>query len=163
MPTIRLVRDYEGLLQIVYRRSTPHYDIRQKFEYHLQSDVPMPDDTYILIRGSDLPILVTTSTGITQTELFPVPDAMFVLMPRGTVQSKLLSTTIYASITDPLPWTRTVTIQSPNERTRHLPARVGDTRLLVDFPFNSYKVGNPSTITFQIDETLEELNRLANR
>lgn len=138
VPTVHLIRDYNGDLQIIYGISD--WAVWQTFGFHVQSDIPMPTDTYILVGRS------------------------LVHMPLGAVQSELMDYTIEVyPEREQLPKTGTITIQPPEKRADVLPKNAAEKLLLVGYSFNPYKVGNPASLTFEIDESLDELRRRANR
>lgn len=139
VPTVHLIKDYETNPRIMYHRY-PNWSAWKQFGYHVQSDIPMPTDTYILVGHS------------------------LVHMPLGAVQSELRYFTMEV---DPereeLPKTETITIQPPEKRADVLPKSAAGKLLLVGYPFNPYKVGNPASLMFEIDESLDELRVLAQR
>ncbi len=139
LPTVHLIKDYETSPGIMYHRY-PNWSAWKQFGYHVQSDIPMPTDTYILVGHS------------------------LVHMPLGAVQSELMDYTIEVyPEREQLPKTGTITIQPPEKRADVLPKSAAGKLLLVGYPFNPYKVGNPASLTFEIDESLDELRMRANR
>ena len=50
VPTIHLVKDYGGAPRkiYVYRTSLKSFDIVNEISFHLQADIPLPNDTHIL-------------------------------------------------------------------------------------------------------------------
>lgn len=159
VPTIHLVVDEKrddfipGSQRSVYRPTSIHSNNRSVFvQYHVQADRPMEKDTFVLVRTSERGTIALGTT--VKWDESRRRESLVVILA-GSTQSKVLEMFDH-NLDDEkyIPAVQT-TLPESHERGSLLPTWVEyrdatgakqAKHLLVEYPFNPYKVGSPRNI-----------------